>query len=63
MTRHDRVLTSTRVVIAGLLLIALWAAPGMLSTVCASIGTLLWLFMANVVKFEEKLIDIIRRKK
>lgn len=57
---HKTALTATRVLVAILFMVAIWAAPSILSNVCASIGTVMWLFMPQVVWFEEKVIVIIK---
>lgn len=54
MSIHTKVLNVTRTAIAGLLLIAIWAYPGVMSSVCASLGTVMWLFLPAVVRFEER---------
>lgn len=59
-TVHSKVLNITRTAIAGLLLIAIWAYPGVLSSVCASIGTVMWLFLPAVVRVEERAILTIK---
>ena len=62
MNQHKLVLTGTRVIVALLFMVAIWVAPSALSNVCASIGTVVWLFMANVVKIEEALLTKLRGK-
>lgn len=59
---HTKVLNLTRTIIAVLLFIAIWAYPGAASSVCASIGTVIWLFMPYVVTLEEKAIKYVSRR-
>jgi len=61
MNTHTRCLNVTRVIVAILFMVAIWAAPSILSNICASIGTVMWLFMPHVVKIEEALLTKMRK--
>ena len=61
MSFHAKVFTFTRFLVAIMLLAALWCPNEVVSDVCATIGTLVWLFMSQVVRFEEYIINRIRK--
>ena len=56
MSIHTKTLTVTRLLVAALMLVAIWTSPGILAGICASLGTLIWVFLANFVALEEKII-------
>lgn len=61
MNTHTKCLNVTRVIVAVLFMVAIWAAPSILSNVCASIGTVMWLFMPHVVRIEETLLAKVKK--
>ena len=56
MNTHKKVIAFTRCVVALLFIVAIWGAPGMISNIAATIGTIIWLFMPNVVRAEEVIL-------
>lgn len=57
MKLHVRCLNVTRTLIALLFAVAIWTNPGAVSNICATIGTVMWLFLPYVVRFEEFIIN------
>jgi lauroyl/myristoyl acyltransferase len=55
--RREAALTLTRLFIAILFLVAIWTPPGLVSNICASVGTFMWLFLSKVMKIEHRLIN------
>ena len=62
MSFRMKAIAVTRLIIVALLLTAIWAAPGTLANITASLGTLLWLFMPNVVTYEKKIFNYFKEK-
>jgi hypothetical protein len=55
MSVHRKAITVTRAIIAILMMVAIWTSPGAISGVAATIGTVMWLFLTDIVKYEERL--------
>ena len=53
---HKKALTFTRAFIATMALLAIWGS----SPVAATISTLIWVYMPNVIRLEEKLYERFR---
>lgn len=62
MNVHTTAINGTRIVIAIILALAIWTAPGLLANILATVGTVLWLFLPHVVRLEEKLYEQLRRR-
>lgn len=57
MSRHVIILNLTRILIAILFCVTIWYDHEIIGKITATVGTLMWLFMHRVVRYEEKLID------